>query len=261
MVRLRYIILSAVSAMLLLGCSSKRSDLLDEVDSLKAQLPVSMGALGKLCDVEYDEDRSLVVYTINVSPELSFVADSMLQSFRDNLVSFASAPQNKQMSQTFVDAGSGMMFRYINNVKADTLCVVLSCDDIAGALANPISADEYYDRYLGETVRSMKSMLPRPIDYMTTLSDVALTDSALVFRYDVECIERGFADLKTELTSPEFKSELTGRLGDPSLSEMVKSLIMTKRVYRSVYTDKNDPSQSITVDLTAPELSVAFGLR
>lgn len=230
-------LLTLVALLLVLpGCAdSKIETLKKEIAKYNATCPQSLGSLGRIDSVDYDEDGRLIVFNLTVNEDAFgfFDFDGFEEKARPVLPALLSGDDSKKFVELMTDCGVGLKAKYRGSKSGRKVELEIPASDIKEMNENPLTEEESADMIIKQTIDSNKALCPAEIEEGMTLIDVFDDGSNIVFLcdvdeeiYDMQVLSDNAVEIENEI-----KSEL---LGDDMINTTGKYLARADRgiIYR-----------------------------
>lgn len=243
-------LLPLVALLLVLpGCAdSKIETLKKELAKYNATCPQSLGTLGRIDSVDYDEEGRFIVYNLTVNEDAIEFSDldGFQERVRPVMPALLSGDDAKKYVELMTDCGVGLKAVYKGSKSGGKVELEIPASEIKEMSENPLSEEESAEMIIKQTVDSNKALCPAEIEEGMTLIDVFDDGSNIVFLcdvdeeiYDMQILSDNAAELRNEV-----KSEL---LGDQMIHTTGKYLARANRGITYRYAGKES---GLHIDVT-----------
>lgn len=186
---------------------SRDAELRKGVEEANKSCPMSLGLLGELTSVTYEDGNVVFLYTIDEE----FVKIEALNSYPDltkeNAVTFVNNATGslKELLDMLDSAGAGMIFVYKGKESGKTARVELDKDDIKEALKESAGNRDAM-AVLKTQLKVTNAQMPATIDEGMEMTAVYLDNSFVVYKividenlYSIDAIRDDYAQVKAEI--------------------------------------------------------------
>lgn len=218
------------------GCAdSKIETLKKEIAKYNATCPQSLGTLGRIDSVDYDEEGRFIVYNLTVNEDAIEFSDldGFQERVRPVMPALLSGDDAKKYVELMTDCGVGLKAVYKGSKSGGKVELEIPASEIKEMSENPLSEEESAEMIIKQTVDSNKALCPAAVEEGMTLVDVFDDGSNIVFLcdvdeeiYDMQVLSDNAVEIENEI-----KSEL---LGDDMINTTGKYLARANRgiIYR-----------------------------
>lgn len=244
------LLLMAVMVCGLLGCKAKmrETQLALEIKEADKECPISLGMVGDLLSVKYDEETKTVKLYLSLNDEVDIDAlkensDLQLATLK---LSFSDG-DSRELVEMIYDAGATMEVVYKSASTGKTYTVELTRDDLKDILDYEYSDREMAELTLANSVRMENAKCPYKVD--EGLEMVRVYDSGDNVVYVAEADESVYdIDVMRE-NETGMKLAIAGLFTDPIVRNEIENYVTLDKglVYRYVGKKSGD-----TFDLTFP---------
>ncbi len=219
--------------MMLAGCTADNKLKL-AAEAANKKCPVSMGAVGDVESITYEDGE--VVYTLAINEQLS-----NMQAMKENpedmkqmvLTNFANPEGNqKTMLDLIIDANASLRFVYKGKESGETIEMALTADEVKAAADNTSLTAE--DK-LNAEVNATNMQLPMSIDDATVLEKMVVEGNSVVYLYKIDESILNIDDMKINADDAKQNVKTSLVNGGPAVHAFLKKVLDTNRDLRYRY--------------------------
>lgn len=189
-----------------ISCKADEKRLQQQINVLKAELPISIGTLGEFSDIDYDGIN--IIYKISVNENVCNLdyLNNNKSLMRNNAVMMLRGREEgvNSISKLIGNTDAGLSIIYIGKDSGKEARITLSKSEIKKAME---TADQYDpESVLAQQVAASQSMLPQKIDEVTTVERMYVQGDSFFYIYsidenktDMEVIEYNKSEMRKDL--------------------------------------------------------------
>lgn len=217
--------------LLLTGCLAENKLKL-AVEASNRQCPFSMGAVGDIESVAYED--GMVIYTLAINEQFANV--KAMSENRDDvkrtvMTNYAN-PEGKlkAMHDLIMDANASVRFVYKGKDSGDSFEVTLTADELKEVEDGTIFTAE--DK-LNAEIEVTNKQLPMAIDEATVLEKLDILGNSVVYLYKIDESVMSVKDINADAAKGNIRYSLEN--GGPVVQTFLKKVLDTKRDLRYFY--------------------------
>ncbi|MDR0892429.1 MAG: hypothetical protein LBN24_07430 [Mediterranea sp.] len=237
-------------ALLLPAVSScQQAKLKAAVMIIDKQCPIDMGQTGQITSVKYEGDK--VEYTLTLNEQLADIKKMRENSAQtlSALKTMFQAPEGevKELLELVVASNSSMVFTYVGNKSGEKASFVLTTNELKQLLDQKMTAEESSLAKLKQTIESPAAQLPMKVDAVTTLTQMSLSDSDVVYLYQID--EAACPMDKIIANGEQMKAHVLQTLSSDPSAQMLVGLCLDcdKGIYYRYVGDKSGKAYEFRV--------------
>jgi hypothetical protein len=248
-----------LALLLLVVSSCQQAKLKAAIAVANKECPISMGQTGDITSIRYEGDK--VEYTLSVNEK--FINIKMLLEHsaqtKASLKTLFQNPQGdvKELLNLVVACNSNLVFTYVGRTSGEKASFLLTTSEIKELLDQKMTDKESNLAKLKQIVESPTVQLPMKVDAVTTLVHLSLSDSDVVYLYQ---IDEAALPMKTLRSKGEQIKEKSAQalLNDSGTRTMVELCVACGKGIRYRYVgDKS--GEKYEFRLTPEELEQSVG--
>lgn len=255
-INLFLIVFLAITAV---SCGNPYSKVLKaQIEAGQKHCPMSLGMVGKISKMSYDEDNRIVNFTITLNKSVSDIKDLQEdpESARQTLILALQKGDMKKLVEMMADADAGLKVTYKNRGSKDEFVIDLSADDIKHIKDNPLSEEETNKLLLKTQLQKERNKLPAKI--AQGLKVVAIDDNGSVLVYTCD-VDEDLYDIDEMGADKEgLKDNMRKMMKDKAMRKQAEILSSLNKGFEYKYVG-NKSGKSVPVTFTAAELKEITG--
>jgi len=246
-------------ALLAAGCVDKRvTALKNAVSEFNDELPMSIGSLGDVTSVAYDEEENNIVLDCSVNDDFLTYQDYEKTDKKSNLRAFKvflTESSMKPLAERLSELNAGMIINYKWQKSGDTNTLAIPGEEIRDALENPMTEEEKSKVIIENFINNSVVNCPMEIEDGITLVNVFDDGGNIVYLCEasqeqhnvIGMIEANKDNIKTSM--------LLGMGSDPTMHQICKALKIAGRglTYRYV---GNITRDSVDITISPDEVYI-----
>ena len=249
------VLILSIVAFLSASCQQKESELQTKIKEFNEQCPQSLGLMGEVTSIVYEDDDVVITFTMNEQVVNLMVFESNMRVLRQSMInSFKNSDGDlKEIIDQVVAEDANLVVRYVGATTNKTIEVKITSDELKNSIAKQDSPEKVSLDALQSRVDVLNSQLPAQMDEGMVLTNVTMEEEYVVYninvdeeKYPIEALENDRAQLEESLKK-WLKS--SGR----ATTEMSKLCKDTGRGIAHRYTGERS-QQSCFVGVPASEL-------
>ncbi len=219
---------------ILTGCSDpKISALKKEISRINAECPQSIGALGQLDFIKYEEDSNLIVYNFTINLADFSGIDNFEEYIRPVMPALLSLPDNEDFVKGLVDCNVGFRAVYKSGKSGRTVEITIPTDEVREMSETPMTQEESSGMIINQVVEYNKALCPYSEEGIT-MADVFDDGKSIVILCEVG--SDMFDDISSNIEYNEFQLKQS-ILSDRTISATVQLLSRADRTLICRYND------------------------
>lgn len=254
--RFVYLVLSLAVMAAVAGCSDgKKAQLKEAVLTIDKRCPVSMGSIGDLISIKYDDESNVVQYYYSVNEDVAFNIDFIEENKEvaaSSIKLMFSKSEMKEVLDFIIDVGASLKVVYKGSSTGKSTEVEVTSEELADLKDKPYSDREINEMLLKNEISAIQASLPWKVEDGMEMDKVYDDGENVVYScrmdedlYDISLLETGLANVKDEV--------LEGFSSDVAVKKMIGILVNLDKgfVYR-YYGDQS--GKSVDVEFTPADL-------
>lgn len=235
--------------------NSKVSQLKKEVNKFNATLPQSLGSLGDITSITFDDKDNLLVMTCMINDDFMTFEDWERTDKKANMRAFKAMFTEyplKGLGEMLCDVNAGLAIDYKWRRSGDSMRLTISADEIRDVIENPMSEDQKSEAIIDNFITNTLSECPIEVEEGMVIVNVFDDGENVMYicevdedLYDMDLIEGSKSEIKSSI-----KSEMNS---DPTMKQVFNALKMANRGIGYRYIG-NITGQ--TVDIILPQNSL-----
>lgn len=247
-----------MAVVIAVGCGSRKSREVQEIKSVVKEIdrscPISVGLMGDLTGVSFEDDGDVIVYHFVLSENTASLTDFTNQDKIIDRMKFAFLGADaKEFIGKIADAGVSVRFRIDDRSGKTLVDITLTDNDLHALSDEGISDAEKADALVIMLYEDTKAMCPSEIEPGMTLVDVLLDDNGITCVYDIDG-DMYDLDLLSADAGNNIKESMKYIVRDPSVKPYAKSLAMKNMGYTYCYREAGGEN-SFSVTLSAEDIN------
>lgn len=211
--------------------NSKVSQLKKEVSKFNASLPVSMGSLGDITSITFDENDNMLVMSCMINDDFMTYEDWEKSDKRANMRSFKALLNEyplKGLGEMLSDVNAGLAIDYQWRQSGKTMRLTLPADEIKETIENPMSEEQKSQAILDTFISGAVAECPSEIEEGIFMVNVFDDGENVVYVFDVD-EDIYDMDLMKE-SAAEIKSNIKANImSDATFTQLAKNLKVAHR--------------------------------
>lgn len=187
---LKPLMLIVVASFLFASCDEKMKELKDQVDKFNKECPISLGETLTLNSAMLDDKTVEMKFTANETFASISALNNHKEEVKEIMVMSLSKESSKILVDKIIEAGANLRTVVVGGQSGMRASFEVTADELKSAKEKFSNMTEG-QKLIASNVLGMKIKLPVRIDDMTTMTGLSITQSALIYKYEINDREMG----------------------------------------------------------------------
>lgn len=202
-----------LGAILFVSCNNKIKELKEHVDKLNKDCPIAFNDLMTINSIMLQDDVLEIKYSANETIASISALNNHKEQAKESLMIGLSKETSKGLVDKIIDADVKLRAIFVGDQSNMRAIFEFTADELRKAQERFSNMSEA-QKLVMSSVLGMILRLPLRIDYMTTMTELSITSSALIYKYEINDREMGndfgqIGSLMKSITFAQMSSQIS----------------------------------------------------
>ena len=246
---IRLLMLVVMASVLFASCDEKNKELKEQVVKFNNECPISYGDIMTINSVFYEDHKVTMKILFNENIATANALNNHKEDAKENLCLSLTKSTSERFLDEMINTNTQLCLLFVGNQLGERAEFIISPQEMKQAKEKYQNMTEG-QKLVVSTVLGTKLHLPKQVDEITKLTNVSITSSALVYKYEINDRELG-KDLSSAISLMKeiTKSRMAGSIKQGVLAErnrqFYKALTDNNQSVKVEYFEKNTRNRAL----------------
>ena len=187
---IKSLMLVIMASFLFASCDEKMKELKEQVDKFNKECPISLGETMTLNSAMLDDKTVEMKFTTNEAIASISALNNHKEEVKEIMVMSLSKETSKILVDKIIEAGANLRTIVVGGQSGMRATFEVTADELKSAKEKFSNMTEG-QKLIASNVLGMKIKLPVKLDDITTMTGLSITQSALIYKYEINDREMG----------------------------------------------------------------------